>query len=711
MTSSLNVLRLLLFISFCCSNVDANFYKDFIRDFYKDWLNHEQYKCVGNVANLAEIWRTYYLCVRIATIQCIRDDYVSSHSISRESPQHFDYFCGYISGINLREKSTHWSIISPTRHPIRLIFFKFSLHHRKYRCVLEKLVITTKIRHDEFCGRRREPWYADYFESELHISFYSQFPAFRFEYFKLQYHRTNYVFFATNFVLSSSPNMRLIELDSARCCSFHFIAPSKFQTVQVTLDSLCRGHMDCYDGPSQIASNVIANEQIYTATSYQMICFVFIKSKTCWSGVKYRFQNAVLTERNYKSEDEFLPGRNYKLPESVKWGIIADNYKRHEKFNVTYTGWDDDQDLLLEGQACIYGGLFAYEITEEAPICVKCLLDKYYETNCPTCNMEDDKINNCAVCLHTASPATCIPCIYLRQVWAHCSAETGKFVLFDNLPVLLLQTYNKQYSGGISSLEIHGLWDSVRSFCVEEKSAGIKKALNMVLNTSDPEFYFFLQPCHKSEIIYKKYIYRFTDPRSILFTFFPNSQEEEEGCVYCILNYTNLSNIVFTDLKRIDNTDVESMESPVIAISVHLEDCKQLVYIAWELIIKSARQAHYPSTNYVQMNQTFVLPPYADHSHHQLRISIENPLDYWWYMIYVQNLNKGIWKLSQEFPCQVNRVGLELISESGSSSHLYSWGQLSQPNLTTWITGCTRCVIIYVASEPHIHVKDVIVNL
>ena len=186
--------------------------------------------------------------------------------------------------------------------------------------------------------------------------------------------------------------------------------------------------------------------------------------------------------------------------------------------------------------------------------------------------------------------------------------------------------------------------------------------------------------------------------------------------MYCILYYTIPSNYRFPDFsKKIDKDQLEKLESPVIRISVHLEKCKQMTYIGWELIIKSIYQirkySQYfrlrsePQLMFVQINQMFILPPYAFSSHHTLYLHfLKLYLYQWWFMVSVQNLDTGIWKLRQQIPCEINRVFLDVLSKNGSQSELYRWSELSEEastmtEFTTWITGCVRCIIIYVANN------------
>ena len=726
MKTTINVLVLLVYISFFCSNVYAKF--------EQDWLELQQYKCINNRVHSAEIWQTYYLCVRLFTIQCIQDDYTASASGGKEFPQHFDYFCGYISGRNLKRKTTQWSIISPTHHPIRLSFLTFSLQHRNYRCVLQKLSIKTESRDEQFCGSR-SPWFADYFENELHISFYSEFLEFDFDYFKLQYHRINNLIYANTYILSLNHSIGLVATDLTKFRSFHFISHYKFQTVQVKPEFQC-GDVICHDGPGNLSPIVKADEETLTSTSYQMRCLVFVRSLTCLSASRmhYHFQNVVLTKRNYVNETFFTWTRSPDMPDSAYWGYLNSDGDMDPGVQprVMYSGGEDPH-MLLEGESCIYGGLVFYQVSAQVANCFNCLIGKHFSTikylnnrNCSTCAM-DHVVSNCTICLNTASPSTCIPCSYLTEVWTHCTTEIDKQVYLNaHYPFLFVHNYYRQYSTRTPSFRFRAYEDPFVSFifCLDKNTSyGINSEFNMALITSKPQFHINVQPLHASQIIYKKYVFRFTEPRSILFTFYPNSQEDY--CVYCKTKYTSLSNFLIEDYYDIIHFDkglsklfVNQFKSPVTEISVHLEKCKQVTYIGWQLIIESTiriiKYTQYlkymmnPKSTVVQMNQTYILHPLSLLPRHILRFRFEYlSMDNWWFMVSTHNLNEGIWKLTQEIPCQVNQVLLEVLSANGGHSDLYLWKELSQQSeprkqVTSWITGCIRCIIIFI-SRPSKH--------
>ena len=73
--------------------------------FERVWLNHMQVKCINQkITNAAEMLKPYYLCVYLATIQCIRDTYDFTKSSGGVKQQQFDYFCGYIHGFGVSDR-------------------------------------------------------------------------------------------------------------------------------------------------------------------------------------------------------------------------------------------------------------------------------------------------------------------------------------------------------------------------------------------------------------------------------------------------------------------------------------------------------------------------------------------------------------------------------------------------------------------------------
>ena len=710
MRTTMYVIGLMFYTSLCWSYIYAKL--------EQDWLNHQQYKCIDNPVNLAEMVQTYYRCVSKSTIQCIQhDDYTTRGSVSEELRHRFVYFCGVISGTNLRKKTTQWSITSPHRHPIRLIFLKFSLKHRKYRCVLEKMTIKTKTRDEQFCGRRLH-WIADYFETEIQITLYSEFIKIDIEYFKLQYHQITHLIYVNTYILSLNHMIGIIDLYHIKYRSFHFLSHYKFQTVQVKLESQCVD-MICHDGPGTLSPIVKPNKETFPSTSYQMKCLVVIRYPTCLSSLKinYHFKSLVLGEENYGYMDwrnmEYLMWRSFQnISNLVHWGYLSSYNHRNPgiQLHVSHNG-GENAHILLEGESCIYGGLFVYEIaSEKIAGCPECVMTSSISTRNDTNNTMSNP--QCRLCIE----GTCFPCTYLKEVWAQCTVANNKHLYLDsNGPLLLIHIYYKQYSTGFPSVRTSKQYNYIYNvpkvstiFCIADKniSHGIENEFNIVLKTSEPQFHIYVQPRHESEVIYKKYVFRFTEPRSILLTYYPNSQEDD--CAYCIVKYTASSNFIEKFSKIIDIKYFafeNEFESPVIEISVNLDKCEQMTYIGWVIVILSTNSIttgrQTPKPIFMQMNQTLILPIHSLFSHHKLHLRLGIlSLDYYWYMVSVQNLHEGIWKVTQEIPCQISQIFLEVLSMNASHSDLYLWKELSKqsmswPQLSTWITGCFQCIFIY----------------
>ena len=422
-------------------------------------------------------------------------------------------------------------------------------------------------------------------------------------------------------------------------------------------------------------------------------------------------------------------------------------------------------ETLLENESCMYGGVFVYQYVPGLVDCLHCLNEAKYKKNhtsyCKSsCPFDNSKIDNCLRCVEK-NPATihkyfyvllCLSCLgdfneSVKEIWAQCTKtpyQDGESIYFPITGPLLFvlidyQAYSKvradirfdiflkQMTGIIT------LGQSVPIHCLAEEniSQDFDGDFTKELDTSMQTFHFIIQPLHRSNIIFDTYSFLFTEPKTIKFSF---STDFASGlCAYCILNYVSYT--FFTNTKQHvkkveyvyhhnyisepqDPTQQdpykrfyladERLESPVNKITVHLEDCKQLTYINWLLIIESVGRfytvndvARYTPEISAPVNSTYTLL-YDDALFYPIYLQFNSRYEdywgYWWYIISLLRVSKhATLKLRQNLPCEISDVYLERISKDGSHSTMYHWTELPEPQYITWITGCINCNIIYVA--------------
>ena len=159
------------------------------------------------------------------------------------------------------------------------------------------------------------------------------------------------------------------------------------------------------------------------------------------------------------------------------------------------------------------------------------------------------------------------------------------------------------------------------------------------------------------------------------------------------------------------NFAIKRMESPVTKISVHLEDCQQLTYINWLMLIDSVvtfygehDQLRKEPRITVNTNSTYTLLYNIEASKYAIYLRYSPVHDaYWWILVSLSRVTKDlILKLKQQLACDVSDVYLERISMDGTYSTLYQWTKLAEIDTYTWITGCVNCNIIYVSNPSSI---------
>ena len=723
--------------------------------FEKDWLQQQQYQCVGEITNPFAASKHYYFCMRSAILQCITDKYSWRDSTSHKIiHSYFDYFCGFIKGVELTNKFQYWTI-RVKHYSTRLNFLQFSLHHRKYQCIMEKLIIKTDSRSVQYCGTRL-PWMEDYLDKIVTISFFTEFPNPSQMYFILQYHRIKYLeYYPVNyFYLSQYGGVIPVQFDGPERFSYHLLSHYKMQTVEVNMDSQCKSaDLICYDGPGILSHKMYPKEKgKLQSTTYQMKCLLVSRNVSCVENVNinYSLKTFVFYKRHYMHSEMKFHIRFSTSPNMLLWSyFFAQTAKDSEDHSHSYqihSFGPENVNSLLEGESCMYGGLFIYQIDDEAVNCMKCLFERYESLeDCNICQIETSEIKPCADCLRQKDTFTSFPRCQMcneylveknriKEMFSHCTALDNNKIIYlkGSIYYFAFLIYYQGYSVGVSGYSMTGRTPSSKTIdCSLENNYTHKMnhSFSMLLNTSAAKFDFNIQPHHPSEIIYYKYSFQFTQPRSIFITFSSNSVVD--SCAYCIVEQSSRGNFKSKHLnrhtdhsfaeqseenvipgifKRLNSTR-EELLSPVSRITVHLQDCKQMTFINWALSVRNAFKVNHWTINKRRdkplqafVNTTLIHINILNHPYQLVYLQLCNSISHtcetfdknWWIIIYIEKFDEAIWKMYHELSCEITDVFLEVITKNDSESIVYRWTEL--PVLyPTWLTGCHRCNLIYVS--------------
>ena len=674
---------------------------------------------------------------------------------NRERKGHnFDYFCGFIHGLNINDKSLQWTISPNSNHFIRLNFLYFSFHHRKYGCILEKLVVETSTASIRYCGKRL-PWSQDVEDRPVHIIFSTSYLSHKFEYFKLQYHLTKHIRYKTAF-LYLKQLIGFIDTNSQTASefSYHFLARHKIFSIKLEMGtSFEHIELTCHDGPGSLSPMIVpkGDNKTMHSISFQMKCFVVLRDASFADRFVLRYwlvEDVVSIEDKNHAQIHF-PYKRFRTSRSETeqgWKLINIWQKPSNKISTAISlSWKgiDTSHILLEGEACVYGGIFTYELKKDLKKCMACKIKatekkkldacviKYGPGKCSDLIWEFyGKYDSLSLSCAEEFPLD-LPCLQeddIEQVWSVCAPNTdgNKMIFLQNIHYLFVVVLYQGYS--IVDLEIkesHSLKRFSQTIhCVSEddfNQTGHHQSFSMSLSrTMSNTFNYYIQPQHHSKILYYQYSFHLKALRSILFKF--TVDEAFRPCIYCIVEYSSsVSNFIHVNnypsqyefSQHSNYTDVHiesSVESSVTRITIRLDKCQQMTYIHWTLSLRNALNTDSFIGDIIKdqviaarENSSFFWKNRLNSKLQSLQLNVSyTAQQYWWYIINLRLEDiKTTWKLIlRKLPCEISDVYLERFSKDKAVSALYHWKELRM-KLPTWLLGCVSCNLIYV-SDPSI---------
>ena len=627
------------------------------------WIIKQNYKCLQSptsslqhYTSLQQALQHHYPCLLVATLQCV-SDLIDYH----QSTIRLHYFCGLLDSVNINYVFTalvnnmqvnyvvHTWIITSDLY-IRIRFIEFTGQHEGWMCTGERLTVLSRGVADEFCGTRF-PWVYDIWSSKANITLFTQHLKLQSGYFKLQYHGSVPMNIGVNAVLKSiSPTGHFSDIrhDAE---SHHFIAESMLHTIEVQVINICKTvSMVCYDGPGTRSPVLHHNHTSLQSTTYQMICVVHNHYSNCAATLTYTTGGQAKVRSLSQNPIEISLRRSAQQYHFYSKKVIV----LHQ---FSCTGFIPY--MLIEDQACIFGGVYLYDAAADAKLWSYC--NQY---------ILKDKT------LHLSSKNAALIVILYPGYVTEDFAITGS--IFG------------QHKGTIS-LDHEKLFQPYM-MNIDSTTYGM-----IVLQP-------FLYRQSKSVSTYKIQ-YKQPEGQNIFFELNVISTENKhQENIKCFFEYApHYSNMVILFHKETCKVGHKIYASPV--KSVIVIDQTSYGQSIWTLTVMNELRTLRDRKGNGSMN--YFLPPFADVFNDQIILghpiiyrlkSPQSPQKSFWFMIqliFPNNIKpEHIWKILMVDYSYVNEVFVEHIShgekQEEKTSTVYKWQALNHPQ---WITGCKICVL------------------
>ena len=626
------------------------------------WLHIKQYNCLINMElkslNLAQ--QQYYYCVLHATTPCIQDTTSYSHD---SSVQLYNTYCGIIDRFQLKTLSMTWTVFG--NPAILLRFLIFSLSHANWKCREDRMVISHKLKVDKFCGFRY-PWQMHAVTRKLLIIFKSENKA---TYFKFQFisfprhHDTQRLIVIRNSLVSFEQSI----LSSSHHTVYHFYTAQKTNNIRVNITAVsCETTITCHDGPGTKSPRLVPETKYslkhFTSTAFHLVCI--LQSVSChseaaigpllnmtysasqraeWTNAKPRERHACKSFRFYSSigwgNELYLgdpPMKRCSIESRPRFSSLSYNLSR---LSVLYFSMSDEA-MLIEDEACIYGGLFILNQTKA---------DQWQEI-----------VTHC-------NPS--IPFPITNSFQDNTPTFLVLFVSFEGYSVETPEFYLEVY---------HTLGQKVQ-FSKADKDIANPNGARLSMIPPQPAISYAISKLPKTS--FKIYVLTFITAEwkhgnDIRFSIY----HELGKCIKCSVVLQSIeSNFLIQNSKEIN---VEAFQS------VSLSNIQEIVVdetrcnhsdIKWEVSIHGKDKS-------LHRNSESVVSTYGIVKDHDIRlqnsmsISAREIKEYWWHiqLFTAHNIaTNATWKMSLMTTCSQTKITLENIVNQ-SSSYLYDLSSILQ---------------------------------
>ena len=677
------------------------------------WLNSEIYNCANfRHVSLREAMHSSYKCIYKITLPCISDTVKSNTGTIYHS-----YFCGFIHGTNFVNIPTIWTIKANPAILIR--FFKFSLEHTNWKCMLEKLEISIdNSNKDVFCGGRF-PWiyHRVIDKKKLLTMHYTSNKITTTTKFLLQYYS-----YARSYIkhkvlyIDSSISVGTYFKDTVQFSSIHMhlIAVNKIHYVRIHVGNFTLNQITCHDGPGvkSPAINTTADNEL-ASSFYQMVCLIEIHNQQETeriNDIKFSSHIAQIPECDGVTRDpDFRP---YYLE-----GGITHNIARVDIFTSK-----------VEQRQCIYN---SSKVPESDHIDFT-LFDFFYVTFmmfdvvAPNMLVEDEACAYGGIHLLGFSSD-----VKTTELWSYCSRYLGllgRKVFKAQDIVLLIQTFRGYTDQTIEFMGILTLENGkVTTFPPHSHPDNLDNPHNpdnpnnpdnqdgkseLLLTYPGHAFSYFIQPPHIQLNNRHSYVIHL-DSRygwNIFITF--NILEYQiliSNCVSCTIHSARVTRYFQQTTNTITMRPNRDENNPTVGASITKITLSHSCPFppSWSLSLRTFVHSTHLD---LQANSSMIVEQPG--KHFTIVISIDTTRyanTKFWFAFHIDSspdlVRNSIWRIRPEipYPHEVNEVYIEQL-KGNASSNVYRWNYRQKRganiyNNYIWIEGCYSCNILIVGTS------------
>ena len=659
------------------------------------WLASIQHACLKDKQNYKDTYLKYSDCVSLATSECITD--------MRQSHQQYiiilNSFCGFIRGSNIIYKHTQWQIQG--LKVIRIKFTDFSLDHV---CSNEYLSVEGVNDFLLFCGKRK-PWERLVSGNYIKLTLFLTKLRPKHKYFSISYHKMpafHHYYVELKLEMDIKKDI-LLYLNRDMEYTLHIIVDSVLAQVELLKSPQCPNvDIWCFDGPGFLAPELYSETKIdgkisVTSSYHQMMCYL-INNLCRMITLNYRRVN--LTNLEVRRSRSFtsifgLPLIGYIDIRS----FIMENRDRLKSVHINRFSFHDD-DVLVAGVDCIYGGMF--------------FLDDEFKTiwsQCTEIKWTDDPLPSFII--RRNQRIICVLIFYKGY-----SSENIDFyvkIKFHSLPSM------KSHRTPIEASAKH---PNVTYF---ERKLYIPQHLG--------HHYELYPDLSSNSVSLNDYRFMFDVPSTISLSFV--AYKHTVQCAVCSIYYRQGTSYYFPLLKEIKNISYayDIQELQVTELRVNTYKCREKAFVQydhyWNLLIEIISgyqyflkdQKPFNESFYLNFNQSLMETIDLDtlhssyHSGFQVdlkKYSFQLPLFHdmlifslayikWWNVIYIETgHNRSIWRMEQQAEGVITEMYLEIHNDELAISSTYNWN-----SAMIQFSGCRKFNIILYATVTDVSaIKD-----
>ena len=550
-----------------------------------------------------------------------------------------------------------------------------------------------------FCGKRKS-WMEEVAGNDIKLILSLTNLQTQHRYFFMEYDKIPYVAHKTIALKLKFGLKRGISLTLKRGWryTFHIIVDSFFAQVQLLMHSRCHyTFIKCFDGPGSLAPELNklrgqGGTSGVTASLYQMMCL--IENHNLCHGIFAKYRHVTLGHTVKKFDDFIYFNRAFRRydRETVIYRYFIKGHKHSFQLIQIERSTFHDEDTLLAGVDCVYGGMFFLDDGLKT-IWSQCTEVKKQSGEYPKLILRNNQIITCVVVLYAG--------YYLNRITFRVTVEFIEAERGYSLPTAIAASENSPNSNATNfkaTLHVSPLVDSP----VEE-------------------YLYLVYPAVDSSSLLHDYRITLDVPSSILLSFIP--YQHTVKCAVCNIYYSPGTSYFSKEIKNAKQVShaYKTQETQVIGLHVNTQKCREKEHAnydhGWSLLVHVIHLEGGFSRGFLEtfstLNESYALFFKQNIDLEQWEISyfdfsatfelLRQPLAPWWNVIYIETEQASvIWEMEQRITEFITKMLLEVIHDAYSTSTTYAWNSNKLQ-----ISGCKKFnIIIYAVAKKQLLFRD-----